>query len=69
MSALPTENLRRAVAALEASVREPVVSPRDLSGIVKNFEIAYELGWKGPLLFRIDEKCLYALAVFVIHSV
>lgn len=40
------ENVRRALAALERSVETPVTEPRDLSGIVKDFELLYELSWK-----------------------
>ena len=40
------ESYRRALAALDRSVTAPVTEPRDLSGIVKDFELAYELSWK-----------------------
>ena len=40
------ENLQKAVLALDAALSAPVSEPRDLSGIVKDFEIAYELSWK-----------------------
>src|SRR5262249_41103683 len=40
------ENFTRAMAALQRSVSTPIAEPRDLSGIIKDFEIAYELGWK-----------------------
>ncbi len=40
------ENFRRAVANLERSISTPPVEPRDLSGIIKDFEMAYELSWK-----------------------
>ena len=39
-------NFSKALRALERSVASPVTEPRDLSGIVKDFEIAYELSWK-----------------------
>jgi len=39
-------NFRRALAALDRSVAAPVTEPRDLSGIVKDFELLYELSWK-----------------------
>jgi nucleotidyltransferase substrate binding protein (TIGR01987 family) len=32
--------------SLEAAVAAPVTEDRDLAGIVKNFEFAYETGWK-----------------------
>lgn len=40
------DNLRRALTALNTSLITPVTEARDLSGIIKDFEIAYELGWK-----------------------
>jgi nucleotidyltransferase substrate binding protein (TIGR01987 family) len=40
------DSLRRAVCALERSATTPIAEPRDLSGIVKDFELAYELSWK-----------------------
>jgi len=40
------DNFRRALAALERSVSTPIAEPRDLSGIVKDFELTYELSWK-----------------------
>ena len=40
------ENFRKALAALDRSVAAPVTEPRDLSGIVKDFELTYELSWK-----------------------
>lgn len=39
-------NFRLALAALEQSLSTPVSEPRDMSGIIKDFELAYELGWK-----------------------
>ena len=39
-------NLLKALQALERSVEVPVEEPRDLSGIIKDFEIVYELSWK-----------------------
>ncbi len=39
-------NFRRALANLEMSVALPVKEPRDMSGIIKDFEMAYELSWK-----------------------
>ncbi len=46
MSADKLDNFRRALAALEVSLASPVTEARDLSGIVKDFELSYELGWK-----------------------
>jgi nucleotidyltransferase substrate binding protein (TIGR01987 family) len=40
------DSFRRALAALERSVGTPVTEPRDLSGIVKDFELLYDLSWK-----------------------
>lgn len=39
-------NLDRACRALERSVATPVMEPRDLSGIIKDFELAYEIAWR-----------------------
>ncbi len=39
-------NLARAVKALQRSATTPITEPRDMSGIVKDYEIAYELSWK-----------------------
>jgi nucleotidyltransferase substrate binding protein (TIGR01987 family) len=41
-----SENFSKALRALERSVQTPVTEPRDLSGIIKDFEITYELSWK-----------------------
>lgn len=40
------ENLAKAVKALELSLGAPITEARDISGIIKDFEIAYELSWK-----------------------
>jgi nucleotidyltransferase substrate binding protein (TIGR01987 family) len=40
------DSYRQALTALERSVTTPVTEPRDLSGIVKDFEILYELSWR-----------------------
>jgi nucleotidyltransferase substrate binding protein (TIGR01987 family) len=40
------ENFVRALANLERSLADPVREPRDLSGILKDFEMTYELSWK-----------------------
>lgn len=39
-------NWRDALKALEKSLSTPVAEPRDLSGIIKDFEMVYELSWK-----------------------
>ncbi|MBN1962531.1 MAG: nucleotidyltransferase substrate binding protein [Deltaproteobacteria bacterium] len=39
-------NLNRALRALRLAATTPVAEPRDLAGIIKNFEIVYELSWK-----------------------
>lgn len=44
-------NFEKALNALEKSLATPVKEPRDLSGIVKDFEIVYELGWKALKTF------------------
>jgi nucleotidyltransferase substrate binding protein (TIGR01987 family) len=40
------QNLKKAFSALEVSAKTPIQEPRDLSGIIKDFEITYELSWK-----------------------
>jgi nucleotidyltransferase substrate binding protein (TIGR01987 family) len=40
------ENFQRALLNLKRSLSTPVLEPRDLSGIIKDFEMAYELSWK-----------------------
>ncbi len=39
-------NLLRAIRNLDRSLASPVTEPRDLSGIIKDFEMVYELSWK-----------------------
>jgi nucleotidyltransferase substrate binding protein (TIGR01987 family) len=39
-------NLKKAFASLDESLQDPVVKARDLSGIIKDFELVYELSWK-----------------------
>jgi nucleotidyltransferase substrate binding protein (TIGR01987 family) len=39
-------NLQKAFQALERSATTPITEPRDLSGVVKDFELLYELSWK-----------------------
>lgn len=46
MSASKRINLERAVANLAQSTTTPVTERRDLSGIIRDFELAYELSWK-----------------------
>lgn len=40
------DNLCRAYKNLDRSLATPVAEPRDLSGIIKDFEMVYELSWK-----------------------
>lgn len=39
-------NFQKALRNLERSLSTPVMEPRDLSGIIKDFEMAEELSWK-----------------------
>lgn len=39
-------NLKRAVQSLEEALKAPITEPRDIAGIIKNFEFCYELSWK-----------------------
>lgn len=39
-------NLEKSYRNLERSIGAPVTEPRDLSGIIKDFEMVYELSWK-----------------------
>lgn len=39
-------NFKRALQNLKRSIATPVLEPRDLSGIIKDFEMTYELSWK-----------------------
>ena len=39
-------NFAKAVANLKRSISTPITEPRDLSGILKDFEMSYELSWK-----------------------
>lgn len=39
-------NLARAFQSLEIAATTPVTEARDLAGIIKSFEIVYELSWK-----------------------
>jgi nucleotidyltransferase substrate binding protein (TIGR01987 family) len=40
------DNLIRAFENLKRSVSTPIEEPRDISGIIKDFELTYELSWK-----------------------
>lgn len=40
------DNLCRVYKNLDRSLSTPVSEPRDLSGIIKDFEMVYELSWK-----------------------
>jgi len=40
------ENLKKSFQNLTRSLSTPVTEPRDLSGIIKDFEMVYELSWK-----------------------
>ncbi len=39
------ENFEKAFAALQKSISLPIENERDLAGIIKGFEIVYELSW------------------------
>ena len=39
-------NFKRALANLRRAVSTPAIEPRDQSGIIKDFEMTYELSWK-----------------------
>jgi nucleotidyltransferase substrate binding protein (TIGR01987 family) len=39
-------NFKRALANLRRSLATPIQEPRDRSGIIKDFEMTYELSWK-----------------------
>lgn len=38
-------NFSIALSALEEACKEPIVNDRDVAGIIKSFEFAYELSW------------------------
>ncbi len=40
------QNFCRALLALERSIALPIREARDLSGVIKDFELVYELSWK-----------------------
>ena len=40
------KNLIRAVKSLREAVQEPIRTDRDVAGVIKCFEVAYELSWK-----------------------
>ena len=39
------DNFEKALAALQRSISKPIEDERDLAGIIKGFEIVYELSW------------------------
>lgn len=39
-------NLLKAFQTLEESLATPILTRRDLSGVIKDFELVYELSWK-----------------------
>jgi nucleotidyltransferase substrate binding protein (TIGR01987 family) len=39
-------NFIKSLSNLEQSIATPILEPRDLAGIIKNFEMVYELSWK-----------------------
>ncbi len=41
-----SENFLRALKNLERSLATPIAEPRDASGVIKDFEMTYELSWK-----------------------
>ena len=47
-------NFKKTLAALEKSIIAPVEEARDLSGIIKDFEIVYEMSWKTLKLYLQD---------------
>jgi nucleotidyltransferase substrate binding protein (TIGR01987 family) len=40
------KNFARAFQNLKRAISTPIQEPRDLSGIIKDFEMTYELSWK-----------------------
>lgn len=40
------EHFKKALDALGKSTELPITEPRDLSGIIKDFELVYEIAWK-----------------------
>lgn len=45
------DNLIRAFQSLKDSLHIPITTKRDLSGIIKDFELVYELSWKTLKLY------------------
>ena len=45
MHATKQLNFTKALAALQRSIAKPITDERDLAGIIKGFEIVYELSW------------------------
>ena len=50
-------NYSKALASLSKAIADPIEEDRDLGGIIKAFEIVYELGWK-LLKKRLEEDGL-----------
>ncbi len=48
-------NFGRALENLGRSLAAPISEPRDLSGILKDFEMAYELSWKSLKSFLLAQ--------------
>jgi nucleotidyltransferase substrate binding protein (TIGR01987 family) len=48
-------NFNRAMNSLEESASAPILVKRDLSGVIKDFELAYELAWKALKLFLAEK--------------
>lgn len=61
-----TENFKKAFSNLKQSLATPITEPRDLSGIIKDFEMTYELSWKSlkKLLLNQGHQTLGAKDVF-----
>lgn len=59
-------NFRRAFTNLHKSLSTPILEPRDQSGIIKDFEMTYELSWKAlkKLLLAAGHQTLGAKDVF-----
>ncbi len=60
------ENFSRALANLKRSLATPITEPRDQSGIIKDFEMTYELSWKAmkKMLLNQGHQTLGAKDVF-----
>lgn len=49
------QNYLKGLKALDKSASTPILEARDLSGIIKDFEIVYELSWKTLKIFLLNE--------------